>query len=65
MYDVNTLIKQFDQMNKMMGKMRAGLQQTGGKKGKKRGLGGLGGLGSLGNLGNMAEMQRMMKDLMK
>ena len=64
-YDVNTLIKQFDQMNKMMGKMRGALQQGGGKKGKKRGLGGLGGLGSLGNLGNMAEMQRMMKDLMK
>ena len=31
-YDVNNLIKQFDQMNKMMGKMRAMAQQGKGKK---------------------------------
>ena len=68
-YDVNTLIKQFDQMNKMMGKMRSTMRQAGGKgkKGRKRGFGGMPGLGSLGGLGglgNMAEMQKMMKDLM-
>lgn len=66
-YDVNTLIKQFDQMNKMMSKMRTSMQQQGGKgkKGRKRGMSGMPNLGSLGGLGNMAEMQRMMKDLMQ
>ncbi|MBS5449826.1 MAG: signal recognition particle protein [Coriobacteriia bacterium] len=65
-YDVNTLIKQFDQMNKMMGKMRTMAQQQGGKgkKSRKRGFGGMPGLGSLGGLGNMAEMQKLMKDMM-
>ncbi len=65
-YDVNALIKQFDQMNKMMGKMRTMAQQQGGKgkKGRKRGFGGMPGLGSLGGLGNMAEMQKLMKDMM-
>ena len=65
-YDVNTLIKQFDQMNKMMGKMRTMAQQQGGKgkKSRKRGFGGMPGLGSLGGLGNMAEMQKQMKDMM-
>ena len=68
-YDVNNLIKQFDQMNKMMGKMRAMAQQGKGKKSKKGGRGGFGGMGSLGSmLGggmNPAEMQRLMREMMK
>ena len=67
-YDVNTLIKQFDQMNKMMSKMRAemGKSMGKGKKGRgKRGLSSLlGGLGDLGGLASQAEMQRMMRDMM-
>ena len=78
--DVNNLIKQFDQMNKMMGRLRATAQQPKGKKG--RGKGGkatngemsekamkramMGGLGGMGGgMPNMAEMQKMMRDLMK
>ncbi len=68
-YDVNNLIKQFDQMNKMMGKMRTMAQQGKGKKGKKGGRGGFGGMGGLGSmLGggmNPAEMQRLMREMMK
>ena len=68
-YDVNNLIKQFDQMNKMMGKMRAMAQQGKGKKSKKGGRGGFGGMGGLGSmLGggmNPAEMQRLMREMMK
>lgn len=66
-YDVNNLIKQFDQMNKMMGKLRsASAQPQGkGKKGSKRASKSLGRMmGGMGGL-DMAEMQKMMRDLMK
>ena len=57
--DVNDLIGQFDQMNKMMGKMRAGMQAPAGKGGKgakgKKGKKGKG-----GNAGAMKSMKRMM-----
>jgi signal recognition particle subunit SRP54 len=53
--DVNRLVKQFGDMQKMMKKMGMG----GGKKGKKgRGLPGLGGLG--GGMPDLAELQSMM-----
>ena len=62
--DVNQLMKQWGEMNKMMGRVRAMTQQAGGgkkkgKKGKKMrmpnipGMGNLGGMGGLGNLGGM------------
>ena len=73
-YDVNSLIKQFDQMNKMMSKLRSASNQPQGKgkgKGKNKGrnsmkslgrmMGGLGGM----NPGDMAQMQKMMRDMMK
>jgi signal recognition particle subunit SRP54 len=69
--DVNNLIKQFDEMNKMMGKMRSMMgDMGGGKKGKKgkgaaasmkamkRAMGSMG-----GGMPNMAELQQMMKNL--
>ncbi len=57
--DVNNLMKQWGEMNKMMGKMRAMAQQAerGGKKGKKGKKGkrgrvpGMGGMPGMGNLG--------------
>ena len=68
-YDVNTLIKQFDQINRMMSKMRSTMAQVGGKKGKGRrmrmpnipGMGGMGGLSPA----DVAQMQKAMKDMMK
>ena len=49
--EVNQLIKQWDEMNKMMGKMKGLMQQGGGKKGRRamqqmmREMGGMGGPG--------------------
>ncbi len=73
--DVNNLIKQFDQMNKMMGRLRATAQQPKGKKGKGKGKGTkaangemsekamkramMGGLGGMG--GGMPNMAEMQK----
>jgi signal recognition particle subunit SRP54 len=56
--EINRLVKQFSDMQKMMKKMGMG---GGGKKGK-RGLPGLGGLGALGGGGmpDMDELQEMM-----
>ncbi|MDM8301350.1 signal recognition particle protein [Collinsella tanakaei] len=60
--DVNQLMKQWGEMNKMMSRVRAMSQQAGGKKGKKGkkmrmpnipGMGNMGGMGGLGNLGGM------------
>lgn len=58
--DVNNLIKQWGEMNKMMGKMRTMAQQAqGGKKGKKGKRGkkmrmpGIPGMGNMGALGGM------------
>ena len=58
--DVNNLMKQWGEMNKMMGKMRTMAQQAqGGKKGKKGKRGkkmrmpGIPGLGNMGALGGM------------
>ena len=61
--DVNNLMKQWGEMNKMMGKMRAMTQQmSGGKKGKKGkrgkkmrmpGIPGMGNFGGMGGLGAM------------
>ena len=74
-YDVNNLIKQFDEMNKMMGKMRSAMQQPAGKgkKGKKGGKPGsakamkrmMSGMGGMPGMGSMADMQKMFKDFMK
>lgn len=69
-YDVNTLMKQFDEMNKMMGRMRASLASSG-KGGKKKG--GKGGskamkramMGGAAGLGSAADMQRLMRDMFK
>ena len=67
--EVNSLMKQWGEMNKMMGRMRtmANQAQAGGKKGKKMrmpnipgldamGLGGMGGLGGLGTGGPKSDM---------
>jgi len=58
--DVNNLMKQWGEMNKMMGKMRTMAQQAqGGKKGKKGKRGkkmrmpGIPGMGNMGALGGM------------
>ena len=58
--DVNSLMKQWGEMNKMMGKMRAMTQQMGGgkkgkkgKRGKKMRMPGIPGMGNLGGLGGM------------
>ena len=54
--DVNNLLKQWGEMNKMMGKMRAMAQQAGakkgkkGKKGKKMRVPGMPGMANLGSL---------------
>ncbi len=75
-YDVNNLVKQFDQMNRMMSKLRAQANAASsgkGKKGKKgkRGRGmrmpSMSGLGSMAGMGpgEMAELQRAMRDMMK
>ena len=54
--DVNNLLKQWGEMNKMMGKMRAMVQQAGakkgkkGKKGKKMRVPGMPGMANLGSL---------------
>ena len=65
-YDVNNLIKQFDQMNKMMSKLRGATAQQG--KGKKRrrrgGMPNLGGMAGLGDI-DFGQMQRLMRDMMK
>ena len=72
--DVNALMKQWGDMNKMMGKMRAMAQQAGGgKKGKKGkrgrkvrmpgipGMGGPGGGNPLAGLGSMSDMDKLMQ----
>ena len=72
--DVNALMKQWGDMNKMMGKMRAMAQQAGGgKKGKKGkrgrkvrmpGIPGMGGPGvgnPLAGLGSMSDMDKLMQ----
>jgi signal recognition particle subunit SRP54 len=79
-YDVNNLVKQFDQMNRMMAKLRSQANGTGGsgkgkkgKHGKKAGKGmrtpslsGLSGMGMGGmNPRDVAELQRAMRDMMK
>ena len=66
-YDVNALIKQFNQINKMMGKMRAQVGDAKGKGGRmsKRARRMMGGLGGLGDVASQAEMQRMMRDMFK
>ena len=55
--DVNNLLKSWDQVNKMFGKMRAQEQQQRGRKGRKgKGRGRSGGRsGGYGNMGNMAK----------
>ncbi|MFV0306509.1 MAG: signal recognition particle protein [Desertimonas sp.] len=59
--DVNRLVKQFAEMQKMM--KRFGMM-GGGKKGKRRGLGGLGGLGALGGGGAaMPDLEELMGGL--
>lgn len=73
-YDVNSLVKQFDQMNRMMAKLRTQGQQAASKKKGKKGrkgrgpripsLPGMGGMGGL-SMGDMAELQKMMRDMMK
>ena len=77
--DVNNLMKQWSEMNKMMGKMRAMSQQmAGGKKGKKGkrgkkmrmpgipGMGNLGGLGAgMGGLGGLGGGMSDMDKLMQ
>ena len=77
--DVNNLMKQWGEMNKMMGKMRAMSQQmAGGKKGKKGkrgkkmrmpgipGMGNLGGLGAgMGGLGGLGGGMSDMDKLMQ
>ena len=76
--DVNNLMKQWGEMNKMMGKMRAMSQQMGGgKKGKKGkrgkkmrmpgipGMGNLGGMGGLGGLGGLGGGMSDMDKLMQ
>ena len=72
--DVNNLMKQWGEMNKMMGKMRSMTQQQGGKKGKKGkkgkrmrmpgmpgmpGMGGLGGGNPFGGMGAGSEMDML------
>ena len=72
--DVNMLMKQWGEMNKMMGKMRAMTQQMGGKKGKKGKKGkrmrvpGMGGMNmnqlmnQMGGMGaGMSDMDKLMQ----
>ena len=65
-YDVNTLIKQFEQMNKMMGKMRAMTSDLGGKNGKKGKRAQRAAMRQMMNgMGGMGDMGALMRDLMK
>lgn len=66
--DVNSLMKQWGEMNKMMGKMRSMQQQVSGKKGKKGkkmrmpgipGIGNLGAMGGMPGLGGGADMDML------
>ena len=66
--DVNSLMKQWGEMNKMMGKMRSMQQQASGKKGKKGkkmrmpsipGMGNLGAMGGMPGLGGGADMDML------
>ena len=66
--DVNSLMKQWGEMNKMMGKMRSMQQQSSGKKGKKGkkmrmpgipGMGNLGAMGGMPGLGGGADMDML------
>ncbi len=77
-YEVNNLLKQFDEINKMMGKMRSGANQSAKNKKSGKGKKGKGSknnssaknmrramMGSLGGLGNIADIQKMMDDMKK
>ena len=72
--DVNSLMKQWGEMNKMMGKMRSMQQQVSGKKGKKGkkmrmpGIPGMGGvnmnqlMNQMGGMGGgMSDMDKLMQ----
>lgn len=52
--EVNRLVKQFEQMRKMM-------KQLGGSMKGRRGMGGFGGMGGLGNLGGLGGLGKGMK----
>ncbi len=64
-YDVNTLIKQFDQMNKMMAKMRSQMTQGKGRGGKRGMRAAKRMAGSMGDMASQAELQRLMRDMLK
>lgn len=58
-FDVNQLLKQFNETQKMMNRMTGQMKQGKGKgKGKKRGR-----MGGLGGLGNMKELNDLMKQM--
>ncbi|MBR2834602.1 MAG: signal recognition particle protein [Coriobacteriales bacterium] len=66
-FEVNNLMKQFDQMNKMMGKMRSAMSDGNGKKkGRKSQRAAMRSMmGGMGGLQDMGDLQQMMREMMK